>query len=151
MPLIPTDWSYPKTHKSVGALGCPMYPLCVTEPAVSPLSMSHSPSMSTARYLSLKSSSNGSASNSATVLPNTKQDVEKAEMVPPRQDISLSPTIASRLTLPLAYRQIIALHRKTPDQQDIEEWERARVNLKLRWCKLFLAVSSILPILPQCI
>ena len=110
--------------------------------------------MSTTPSLSLKSFFAGSAPNStatSTVLPSTKQDAAKAETFPPRQGASLSCTSIGRLMLPTAYRQIISLHQKTPDQQDIEEWERARVNLQLRWCKLYLAVSSVLPILFQCI
>ena len=100
--------------------------------------------MSTTPSLSLKSFFTVSAPNStttSTVLPSTKQDVAKAEALPPRQGASLSCTSISCLMLPIAYRQIISLHQKAPDQQDIEEWERARVNLQLRWCKLYLAVS----------
>ena len=127
-----------------------IYTLCATGTDVLPPSFA----MSTTPSLSLKSFFTGSAPNStttSTVLPSTKQDVAKAEALPPRQGASLSCTSISCLTLPIAYRQIISLHRKTPDQQDIEEWDRARTNLKLRWEILFMAVSNVLPILHQCI
>ena len=100
---------------------------------------------------------NGSAHNSSTtstVLPGTKQDdVAKAEMLPdpPHQEDSLSYTSICHLALPIAYKQIISLIEEMPDQQDIEEWDRARVNLKLRRSKLVVAVSIVSPILYECI
>ena len=107
--------------------------------------------------MSTAPSFNGSAHNSSTtstVLPGAKQDdVAKAEMLPdpPHQEDSLSYTSICHLALPIAYKQIISLIEEMPDQQDIEEWDRARVNVKLRWRRSFMAVSNVLPILHQCI
>ena len=97
-----------------------------------------------------KSYSYGSAPSimtTPTVLPSTRRDAGTI----PLQKVMHSHTSGGPLMLPAVYRQIISLHLRTPDQQDIEEWDRARVNLKLRRSKLLAAVSNAPPILLQCI